>query len=150
MDQKSDKEDFFVMSYHETPTPHYDLLIQIDDVFKSWIIPELPSIDPKRKLLAIVAEEYSLNYRKMDGKVFKDEYGSGAIQIWDQGKYENKRSKDKGGKGPNLKTSLKQGKVELIFQGEKLNGAFALVRTKQKYKGAKKNEWLLIKIKDDI
>lgn len=70
------------------------------------------------------------------------------MTIWDYGEYENKRSLDKEGKGPSIKTSLKQGKVELILRGKKLNGAFALVRTKQKYKGAKRNQWLLIKLRD--
>lgn len=62
--------------------------------------------------------------------------------VWDYGKYENIKEKD--GKIVSMRTCYKDGRIEVFLDGKKIQGAFALVRTKL----GDKSQWLLIKMKD--
>ena len=87
---------------------------------------------PGEKRLAIMVEDHPLEYASFEGQIPDGMYGAGSVAIWDSGRFEIQ-----GG-------SLKQGKLDVFFRGEKLKGTFAIVRM-----SGKEQEWLLIKKRDE-
>lgn len=130
----------FVVHKHRARSLHYDLRLEWGGVLKSWAVPKGPSLDPKEKRLAVEVEDHPLDYGEFEGVIPEGEYGAGSVIIWDRGSYEV--SSD--GKG--LEELLERGAAKVLLRGEKLRGGFALVRTRW---GGKRNNWLLIKEKDD-
>jgi bifunctional non-homologous end joining protein LigD len=122
----------FVIHEHHAKRLHFDLRLEIDEVLKSWAVPKGLSMNPKEKRLAIMVDDHPLEYASFEGNIPEGMYGAGKVVIWDKGKFEIK-----GG-------SLRQGKLDIVFQGKKLKGAFALARMSGKDK-----EWLLIKKTDE-
>lgn len=118
----------FVIHEHHAKTLHFDLRLEIDKVLKSWAVPKGPSMNPGVKRLAIMVEDHPLEYAPFEGQIPDGVYGAGTVVIWDKGRFAMQ-----GG-------SLRQGKLDLFFRGEKLKGAFALIRM-----SGKEKEWLLIK-----
>jgi ATP-dependent DNA ligase len=70
------------------------------------------------------------------------EYGGGTVMVWDTGTYEN--TKKINGKIVPMDECLKDGHIEIMVHGKKLQGGYALVR----FKGREK-QWLCIKMKDE-
>ena len=139
---KKSKEPIFVVQKHNASHLHYDLRLQIGNVLTSWAIPKGPSLNPSIKRLAVETEDHPLDYAYFEG-VIPEGYGAGVVMVWDLGTYESLKDES-------MKTSYKNGRIEVHLKGEKLEGNFALVRTGYgKGEGAKKN-WLLIKMKDDF
>jgi bifunctional non-homologous end joining protein LigD len=58
------------------------------------------------------------------------------VKIWDEGTYESIGD---------MAAGLQKGHIAFVLHGSRLVGEFALVRLK---KGAKVNEWLLIKARE--
>lgn len=133
----------FVVQKHDATRLHYDFRLEVDGVLKSWAVPEGPSTDPTVKRLAVETEDHPLEYLAFEGVIPKGQYGAGPIIVWDKGTFENIRGEKK--KPFTLQESYEQGLIEVRLDGEKLKGAYALVRTK--FKDAK-NSWLLVKMKD--
>lgn len=132
----------FVIQRHEARRLHYDLRLEMEGVLKSWAVPKGPSLDPKDKRLAMMTEDHPIDYLTFMGVIPKGNYGAGRMTIWDRGTYtpaEGKTEKD-------LLKQLKKGDLKLNFDGEKINGKFALVKMKGHEEEA--NQWLLIKKKD--
>ncbi|MBM4137073.1 MAG: 3'-phosphoesterase [Nitrospira sp.] len=123
---------FFVVHEHHAKHLHFDLRLEMDGVLKSWAIPKGPSMNPKDKRLAIMVEDHALEYGSFEGEIPEGMYGAGTVVIWDKGDFEIK-----GG-------SLKQGRLEILFHGKRLNGTFALAKM-----SGKEKEWLFIKRKDE-
>ena len=121
----------FVVHEHHAKRLHFDLRLEIDGVLKSWAVPKGPSLNPREKRLAILVEDHPLDYAPFEGEIPEGMYGAGIVKIWDKGTYEI------------LGGTMKSGKLDLVFHGKKLEGAFALARMSQKEK-----EWLLIKKRD--
>ena len=121
----------FVIHEHHAKKLHFDLRLEIDKVLKSWAVPKGPSMNPGEKRLAVMVEDHPLEYASFEGLIPDGMYGAGTVIIWDSGRFEIQ-----GG-------SLKQGKLDILFRGKKLKGAFALVRM-----SGKEKEWLLIKKRD--
>lgn len=90
-------------------------------------------MNPADKRLAIQVEDHSLEYGNFEGAIPEGEYGAGEVIIWDKGTYEPIGEFEEG---------LRKGHITFILHGSLLMGEFALVRLK---KGAKGNEWLMIK-----
>lgn len=130
----------FVVHKHHARSLHYDLRLESQGVLKSWAIPKGPSLDPGEKRLAVQVEDHPLNYGGFEGVIPAGEYGGGTVIIWDRGSFEA-QSLDE-----SLEEMLERGAAKMILRGVKLTGGFALIRTKW---GGKKNNWLLIKEKDD-
>jgi hypothetical protein len=63
--------------------------------------------------------------------------------VWDKGTYRNIK-KDKDGKEIKISDAYKKGQIEVQLHGKKLEGKFALIKTKSK------KQWLLIKMKDEF
>jgi DNA ligase D-like protein (predicted 3'-phosphoesterase) len=123
----------FVVQEHWATAHHFDLRLEVDGVLRSWAVPKEPSMDPADKRLAIEVEDHSLEYGSFEGEI-----DGGKVEIWDRGTYEQ------GGRVP-WPEALERGHAVFVLHGEKLEGGFALQRTR----GGEKPQWLLIKRKDE-
>lgn len=124
----------FVVQEHQATAHHYDLRLEVDGVMRSWAVPKEPSMDPAVKRLAIEVEDHSLAHNDFEG-----ELGDGWVKIWDRGSYEQ------GGRVP-WPEALERGHAVFVLHGEKLEGGFALQRTRP----GERPQWLLIKRKDEF
>jgi len=138
--KKAPKDDkVFVIQKHAATRLHYDLRLEVGGVLKSWAVPKGPSLNPGDKRLAIQVEDHPFEYRKFEGTIPEGNYGAGEVIIWDQGTYEPE--------GPlSAAEQLERGELKFRLHGHKLSGSFVLVKLKH---GRGKNEWLLIKHRDD-
>lgn len=144
--KKTEKAPIFVIQKHDARQLHYDLRIEIDGVLKSWAVPKGPSMDPSQKRLAVPTDDHPLEYAHFEGVIPEGQYGAGTVMVWDIGTYENIK-RDKGGKLVPMKKCYKEGRIEILLDGEKIKGAFALIRTARTTRG--KHNWLLIKMKGE-
>jgi bifunctional non-homologous end joining protein LigD len=143
---KPHRQPIFVVQEHHASRLHYDFRLEADGVLMSWVIPREPSLDPAQKRLAVHVEDHPLDYANFEGTIPEGQYGAGTVTIWDQGTYENLLA-DK----PVPQTvaeGIASGRLEFVLHGNKLRGRFALIRMKGKGRG--KDNWLLIKMKDDF
>lgn len=124
----------FVVQEHWATAHHFDLRLEVEGVMRSWAVPKGPSMDPAAKRLAIEVEDHSLAYNDFEGEI-----DGGKVVTWDRGTYEQ------GGRVP-WPEALERGHAVFVLHGEKLEGGFALQRTR----GGKKPQWLLIKRKDEF
>jgi len=136
----------FVIQKHDASHLHYDFRLQMEGVLKSWAVPKGPSTDPTVKRLAMMVEDHPYDYRNFEGIIPKGQYGGGTVIVWDQGTYEAAEGTfaDTKSMEKNLLQQLHKGKIVFTLHGEKLKGAYALV--KSSYQG--ENSWLLMKAKD--
>lgn len=135
----------FVVQMHAASTLHYDFRLEMEGVLKSWAVPKGPSLTPAVKRLAMMVEDHPYDYKDFEGVIAEGNYGAGDVIVWDKGTYEP--IEDIGSKKEREKHLLKQleaGSLKFRLHGQKLQGEFALVRTKQA-----KNSWLLLKHKDE-
>ena len=139
----------FVIQKHAASHLHFDLRLECDGVMKSWAIPKGPSLDPRVKRLAMQVEDHPIDYNTFEGTIPKGEYGGGTVMLWDKGTYSPDKSEP--GDDPEIavREGLRKGDLKISFQGERLNGSFALVRMKLRDRSAGKPQWLLIKHRDD-
>ncbi|MEA9356719.1 DNA ligase D [Bacteriovorax sp. PP10] len=128
----------FVVQKHHASHLHYDFRLELDGVLKSWAVPKGPSLNPKDKRLAVEVEDHPIDYATFEGEIPKGEYGGGHVIVWDKGEWIPPKNVDE---------QLKKGHLEFELHGEKLGGAWLLLRTR--IPGAKKNNWLLIKRDDE-
>ena len=128
----------FVVQKHKARRLHYDFRLEVDGVLKSWAIPKGPSLNRSQKRLAVMVEDHPYDYKDFEGVIPEGEYGAGPVMIWDEGTYQVQEG--------NPAEALGRGVLKFMLNGKKLKGGFALVQTKM---GGKKENWLLIKAKDD-
>jgi DNA ligase D-like protein (predicted 3'-phosphoesterase) len=124
----------FVVQEHAASTHHFDLRLEVGSVMRSWALPRGPSMDPAVKRLAVEVPDHDLAHNAFEGRT-----GAGAVAIWDRGNYEQ------GGRVA-WPEALERGHAVFVLHGEKLQGGFALQRTRP---GAKA-QWLLIKRRDEL
>ncbi len=124
----------FVVQQHDASRMHWDLRLEIEGVLVSWAVPRGPSLDPAEKRLAVQTEDHPLEYGDFEGVIPEGNYGAGAMIVWDHGVY---RSVD----GRTPAEGLAAGKLDLLLEGSKLRGRFALVRTARDGE----RDWLLFK-----
>ena len=133
------KGNSFVVQKHDATRLHYDFRLELDGVLLSWAVTRGPSLDPADKRLAVRTEDHPLDYGTFEGTIPKGEYGGGTVMLWDTGTWQPLEDPRKG---------LEDGKLKFRLYGERMTGAWALVRMRPK-KGEKRENWLLIKEKDD-
>jgi DNA ligase D-like protein (predicted 3'-phosphoesterase) len=124
----------FVVQEHQATAHHYDLRLEVEGVMRSWAVPKEPSMDPAVKRLAIEVEDHSLAHNDFEG-----ELDGGWVKTWDRGTYEQ------GGRVP-WPEALERGHAVFVLHGKKLQGGFALQRTRS----GEKPQWLLIKRRDEF
>lgn len=132
----------FVIQKHDASRLHYDLRLEDGGVFKSWAVTKGPSLNPKDKRLAVEVEDHPLNYGDFEGTIPKGEYGGGTVMLWDRGFWLPEGNET-------VEEALRKGELKFILAGEKLQGGWVLVRMKHDRDGGKRNNWLLIKHKDE-
>lgn len=142
-DRSSDEVGRFVIQKHDASTLHYDFRLEVDGVLESWAVPKGPSTNPSEKRLALPTEDHSLDYIDFEGVIPEDEYGAGAVLVWDTGEYVNETT-DEDGRPVGMGESIEAGHVSFRLHGSKISGGYALTRTGS----GDDARWLLVK-KDD-
>ncbi len=121
----------FVVQQHAARAMHYDLRLEMGGVLKSWAVPKGPSVRSHEKRLAVHVEDHPVEYADFEGVIPRDNYGAGAVILWDQGTYRLLHATEP-------LRQLEQGTLEIELQGYKLNGVWMLVRM-----GGGGKDWLL-------
>lgn len=106
----------FVVQEHQATAHHFDVRLEVDGVMRSWAVPKGPSLDPAVKRFAVEVEDHSLEHNEFEGRS-----GRGGVIIWDRGH------------------------AAFVLHGEKLQGGFALQRTRS----GEKPQWLMVKRRDE-
>jgi bifunctional non-homologous end joining protein LigD len=132
----------FVIQKHAATRLHYDFRLELDGVFKSWAVTRGPSRDPADKRLAVATEDHPLGYGDFEGTIPKGEYGGGSVMLWDRGYWAPEPGFDP-------EEALKKGELKFVLEGERLHGGWVLVRMKRDRTGGKRENWLLIKHRDE-
>ncbi len=132
----------FVIQKHAASHLHYDFRLEVDGVLKSWAVAKGPSINPRDKRLAVEVEDHPLDYGDFEGTIPQGQYGGGTVQLWDRG-YWLPDANDPA-------AAIKKGELKFVVDGERLHGGFVLVQIKNRRPGDKKNNWLLIKHRDEF
>jgi bifunctional non-homologous end joining protein LigD len=128
----------FVVQLHHASSRHYDFRLEADGVLKSWAVPKGPSLRPGEKRLAVEVEDHPLDYATFEGDIPHGHYGAGHVDVFDHGHWTCE--------GEPLE-AIAAGKLDFILVGEKLGGAWKLVRTNLR---GKQRQWLLIKRDDEF
>lgn len=131
----------FVIQKHSARRLHYDFRLELDGVLKSWAVPKGPSLDPGEKRLAVHVEDHPLDYGRFEGVIPEGEYGGGTVLLWDRGTWTPA--------DPNPQEAYRKGSLKFTLDGEKLHGKWALVRMGGKAARERRENWLLIKERDD-
>lgn len=131
----------FVVQKHAASHLHYDFRLELAGVLKSWAVPKGPCLDPSVKRLAMQVEDHPVEYGSFEGIIPQGEYGGGTVMLWDQGEWEPVGDPVEG---------YRTGKLKFILHGQKLQGGWMLLRTRDKSRSDKeRHQWLLFKERDD-
>ena len=106
----------FVVQEHHARRLHWDLRLERDGALASWALPRGVPDHPDENRLAVHTEDHPLEYLEFEGDIPKGEYGAGTMRIWDTGTFEAEKFRD--------------GEVIATFHGERLNGRYAMFRTR--------------------
>jgi bifunctional non-homologous end joining protein LigD len=106
----------FVVQEHHARRLHWDLRLERDGALASWAVPRGIPVHPKEDRLAVRTEDHPLKYLEFEGEIPAGNYGAGTMAIWDSGTYEAEKFRDD--------------EVIAVFHGERLNGRYALFRTR--------------------
>ena len=112
----------FVVQEHHARRLHWDLRLEHEGSLASWALPRGVPEHPDENRLAVRTEDHPLEYLEFEGEIPKGEYGAGTMLVWDRGTYEAEKFRDD--------------EVIATFHGERLNGRYALFRTRE-------NDWMI-------
>jgi bifunctional non-homologous end joining protein LigD len=117
----------FVVHEHSARRLHWDLRLEHEGVAASWAIPNGIPETPEENRKAVHTEDHPLEYLEWEGEIPHGEYGAGTMTIWDSGTYELEK--------------WERGKVMVEFQGERLQGRYALFHA-----GKAEKDWMIHRI----
>jgi bifunctional non-homologous end joining protein LigD len=130
----------YVVQRHRATRLHYDFRLELDGVLVSWAVPRGPTLDPQQRRLAIHVEDHAIDYFDFEGRIPGRQYGAGDVIVWDWGRWTVDRST------PDAPAALRDGELKFRLDGEKLRGAFVLLR--MDWTEGSKDQWLLIHRRD--
>jgi bifunctional non-homologous end joining protein LigD len=130
----------YAVQKHAASRLHYDFRLELDGVLLSWAVPKGPSLDPRDRHLAARTEDHPLEYGNFEGTIPKGEYGGGTVLLWDRGTWEPNGDPHE---------MMRKGDLKFTLHGRKLKGSWVLVRMKTLPERGDKEEWLLIKHRDE-
>jgi bifunctional non-homologous end joining protein LigD len=130
----------YVIQKHAARRLHYDFRLELDGVLLSWAVPKGPSLNPRDRHLAARVEDHPVEYGTFEGTIPQGEYGAGTVELWDRGTWQPEGDPHAG---------LEKGDLKFTLHGEKLRGSWVLVRMKGRPGEEGKENWLLIKHRDD-
>jgi bifunctional non-homologous end joining protein LigD len=139
--QKSRGKRVYLIQKHDATRLHYDFRLEHDGALLSWAIPKGPDYDTTVKRLAVRTEDHPIEYGKFEGTIPEDEYGGGTVMLWDRGHWEPEGDVDEG---------LAKGKLAFKVFGERIKGKWAFVRLRGRKGDRGKENWLLVKERDDL
>ncbi|HKG03953.1 MAG TPA: DNA ligase D [Conexibacter sp.] len=113
----------FVIHEHHARRLHWDLRLERDGVLVSWAIPNGIPEDPRHNRKAVHVEDHPLDYIDFHGTIPAG-YGAGEVMIWDSGTYTCEKWLPR--------------RVIVVFDGEKLNGRYALFHA-----GRSEKDWMI-------
>jgi bifunctional non-homologous end joining protein LigD len=125
----------FVIQKHAARRLHYDFRLEMEGVLKSWALPKGLPWKRGEKHLAVEVEDHPIEYEDFEGVIPEGQYGGGTVMVWDRGTYYVY--------GEQPLTSLREGKLHLVLDGEKAKGEWTLVRIRGR--DNEKNQWLILK-----
>jgi len=131
----------FVVQKHAATRLHYDFRLELNGVLLSWAIPKGPSLDPGEKRLAVQTEDHPIEYGGFEGVIPKGQYGGGTVLLWDRGTWTPIE--------PDPAAAYQKGALKFRLDGDKLHGNWALVRMGSKAAREGRENWLLIKERDE-
>src|SRR5690349_14697286 len=131
----------FVVQKHAARRLHYDFRLELNGVLLSWAVPKGPSLDPGEKRLAVHVEDHPIEYGGFEGVIPKGQYGGGTVLLWDRGTWTPIE--------PDPEAAYKKGALKFRLDGDKLHGNWALVRMGGKAARESRENWLLIKERDE-
>ena len=137
--KSADPASSFVVQLHFARRRHYDFRLEHAGTLRSWAIPKGPSLDPSVKRLAVEVEDHPAEYGGFEGSIPEGHYGAGEVSIWDRGVWQPTSGT------PDVAAALAKGHLDFELRGERLRGAWALIRTRT---SARQPQWLLIKQDD--
>ena len=130
----------FVIQKHRASHLHYDFRLELDGVLLSWAVPKGPSLDPADKRLAMQTEDHPIEYGEFEGVIPPKQYGAGTVLLWDRGTWVP---------DSDAREAYRKGRLKFRLDGEKLRGAWMLVRGWGD-KDREGRSWFLIKIDDEF
>lgn len=130
----------FVVQKHAARRLHYDLRLELDGVLMSWAVTKGPSLNPADKRLAVRTEDHPLSYAEFEGTIPQGEYGGGTVMLWDVGEWEPASDPHEG---------LRKGRLSFTLHGRRLHGRWTLVQMWDDRRDSRRENWLLIKDRDE-
>jgi bifunctional non-homologous end joining protein LigD len=125
----------FVIQKHAARRLHDDFRLEMEGVLKSWALPKGLPWKRGERHLAVEVEDHPIEYEDFEGVIPEGQYGGGTVMVWDRGTYYVY--------GEQPLKSLREGKLHLVLDGQKVKGEWTLVRIRGR-DGAK-NQWLILK-----
>jgi bifunctional non-homologous end joining protein LigD len=96
---------------------------------------------PRDKRLAVRTEDHPLSYLEFEGTIPEGNYGAGTVMLWDLGHWQPDAP---------VKAGLRKGHLRFTLHGQRLTGAWHLIRMKgRKAADAGRENWLLVKDEDE-
>ena len=126
----------FVVQRHRATRLHYDVRLELGGVLVSWAVPRGPSLDPRKRRLAIHVEDHPVEYFDFEGTIPSRQYGAGDVIVWDWGTWTADAS------NADATAALDRGELKCRLDGERLNGGFVFLR--MRWTDGPKDQWLLI------
>ena len=131
----------FVVQHHLASRDHYDLPVWNGTARRSaGPSPTAPLVQPPRQAPGrACGGPFRSTTAIFEGTIPKGEYGGGVVMLWDEGTWEPLGDVDE---------DLRRGELRFVLQGERLDGAWVLVRLAPRKGDGGKDDWLLVKERD--
>jgi bifunctional non-homologous end joining protein LigD len=79
----------------------------------------------------MMVEDHPIDYMKFEGTIPAGNYGAGTVMVWDFGNYLALGAQSVQTVKNLLLQRIKKGEIKVVLNGEKLQGGFALIKTRK-------------------